>query len=120
MYRPGSATQRMQSWTGSRTRVSPKYHLQRAFPSHAMSSGSCLCRPSSAAYGRQRSSVPTLQRLCEQTVARQMVEPRSALALLEFADAAGAQLLRQHSLAVSHPLLCMRSGKPENVSAYRI
>ena len=63
----------------------------------------CSCRPSSAAYGRQRCSMPTLQRLCEQTVARQMVEPRSALALLEFADAAGAQLLRQHSLAVRNP-----------------
>ena len=36
-------------------------------------------------------------------MARRMVEPRSALALLEFADAAGAQLLRQHSLAVSAP-----------------
>ncbi len=34
-------------------------------------------------------------------MARNMVEPRTALALLEFADAAGAQLLRQHSLAVS-------------------
>ncbi len=47
--------------------------------------------------------MPTLQRLCERTVAQHMVEPRSALALLEFADAAGAQLLRQHSLAVSPP-----------------
>jgi hypothetical protein len=47
--------------------------------------------------------VPTLQRLCERTVAQHMVEPRSTLALLEFADAAGAQLLRQHSLAVSPP-----------------
>lgn len=58
-------------------------------------------RPSSAADGGRPCRVPTLQRLCEQTVARHMVEPRSALALLEFADAAGAQLLRQHSLAVS-------------------
>ena len=57
-------------------------------------------RPSSAVEGR-RCGVPTLQRLCESAVARRMVEPRSALALLEFADAAGAQLLRQHSLAVS-------------------
>ena len=59
-----------------------------------------LCRPSSGVEGRQ-CGVPTLQRLCESAVARRMVEPRSALALLEFADAAGAQLLRQHSLAVS-------------------
>ena len=58
-------------------------------------------RPSSAADGGRPCRVPTLQRLCERTVARHMVEPRSALALLEFADAAGAQLLRQHSLAVS-------------------
>ncbi|EIE21610.1 RCC1/BLIP-II [Coccomyxa subellipsoidea C-169] len=43
----------------------------------------------------------SLQRLCERTVARHMVEPRSALALLQFADAAGAELLRQHCLAVS-------------------
>jgi SpoU rRNA methylase family enzyme len=56
------------------------------------------CRPGSASAG---SGVPSLQKLCERTVARHMVEPRSALALLEFADAAGADLLRQHCLAVS-------------------
>lgn len=44
--------------------------------------------------------IVSLQRLCERTVARHMVEPRSALALLQFADAAGAELLRQHCLAV--------------------
>ena len=54
----------------------------------------------------RRCGAPTLQRLCESAVARRMVEPRSALALLEFADAAGAQLLRQHSLAVSAQLPC--------------
>ncbi len=47
----------------------------------------------------------SLQRLCERTVARHMVEPRSALALLQFADAAGAELLRQYCLAVRLPIL---------------
>lgn len=70
-----------------------------------------LRRPSSAEEGG-RSDVPTLQRLCERTVARHMVEPRSALALLEFADAAGAQLLRQHSLAVSCLLPCRHFSTP--------
>ena len=70
-----------------------------------------LRRPSSAEEGGH-SNVPTLQRLCERTVARHMVEPRSALALLEFADAAGAQLLRQHSLAVSCLLLCRHFSTP--------
>ncbi|CAL8469414.1 g8955 [Coccomyxa elongata] len=56
-------------------------------------------RPASA--GRQLGGIVSLQRLCERTVARHMVEPRSALALLQFADAAGAELLRQHCLAVA-------------------
>ena len=61
-------------------------------------------RPGSAR--RQAGGPASLQRLCERTVARHMVEPRSALALLQFADAAGAELLRQHCLAVSASLLC--------------
>ncbi|KAK9908199.1 hypothetical protein WJX75_004163 [Coccomyxa subellipsoidea] len=56
-------------------------------------------RPGSAR--RQAGGPASLQRLCERTVARHMVEPRSALALLQFADAAGAELLRQHCLAVA-------------------
>ena len=65
----------------------------------------------------RRCGAPTLQRLCESAVARRMVEPRSALALLEFADAAGAQLLRQHSLAVSAQLPRIQdshASKPES------
>lgn len=87
---------------------SPNLHLRSLrLPLRCLSS--CVCRPSSAAGGRQCCNVPTLQRLCEQTVARHMVEPRTALALLEFADAAGAQLLRQHSLAVSGHCFRIRS-----------
>ena len=44
--------------------------------------------------------MPSLQRLCERSVATHLVEPRTALAVLEFADAAGAELLRQHCIAV--------------------
>ena len=49
--------------------------------------------------------VSSLQRLCERSVARSLVEPRTALALLEYADAAGAEMLRQHCIAVS----CMQA-----------
>ncbi len=44
--------------------------------------------------------MPSLQRLCERAVAVHLVEPRTALAVLEYADAAGAELLRQHCIAV--------------------
>ena len=47
------------------------------------------------------SNVPTLQRLCEATVAEHLVEPRTALQLLEFADAAGAHALFEHALTAS-------------------
>lgn len=57
-------------------------------------------RPGSAGRDGPKGA-PSLQQLCERTVARHMVEPRSTLALLEFADAAGAELLRQHCLAVA-------------------
>ena len=64
-------------------------------------------RPSSAAARGVAGGVPSLQRLCERLVATHLVEPRTVLAVLEFADAAGAELLRQHCIAVrSAAALC--------------
>ena len=51
--------------------------------------------------------VPTLQRVCERAVARELVEPRSVCGVLLYADAAGAGMLRQHCLVRSPP--CCRS-----------
>ena len=42
----------------------------------------------------------SLQRLCEICVAVQLVEPRSVLQVLEYADAAGADSLKHHCLGV--------------------
>lgn len=42
--------------------------------------------------------MPTLQRVCERAVARELVEPRSVCGVLQYADAAGAGMLRQHCL----------------------
>ncbi len=42
--------------------------------------------------------MPTLQRVCERAVARELVEPRSVCGVLLYADAAGAGMLRQHCL----------------------
>ncbi|EFJ52323.1 hypothetical protein VOLCADRAFT_102981 [Volvox carteri f. nagariensis] len=46
-------------------------------------------------------SVPSLQVLCQRLVATQLVEPRTALPILEYADVAGAALLRCYCLAVA-------------------
>ncbi|KAK9788862.1 hypothetical protein WJX73_003208 [Symbiochloris irregularis] len=45
--------------------------------------------------------VPSLQRMCEACVADHLAEPRTALQLLEFADAAGARALFEHALMVA-------------------
>lgn len=45
--------------------------------------------------------VPSLQRACERAVARQLVEPRSVCGVLQYADAAGATMLRHYCLAVA-------------------
>ena len=50
---------------------------------------------------RAVSSVPSLQTLCQRVVARHLVEPRSALQLLELADAVAAPMLRAYCLAYS-------------------
>ena len=42
----------------------------------------------------------SLQRLCERRVARTIVEPRTVLQVLQYADAAGAQVLRKHCMQV--------------------
>jgi len=44
---------------------------------------------------------PALQAICEAAVAQQLVDPRTALQVLEYADVAGAQQLRAYCLAVA-------------------
>eukprot|EP00887_Chlorella_sp_A99_P006446 scaffold3.g6446.t1 len=44
---------------------------------------------------------PSLQRMCEEVVARHLVEPRTALQVLEYADVAGASMLRAYCLSVA-------------------
>ena len=44
---------------------------------------------------------PPLQRLCEEAVARELVDPRTALEVLEYADLAGASVLRAYCIAVA-------------------
>ncbi|KAG6548207.1 hypothetical protein Mapa_010258 [Marchantia paleacea] len=41
-------------------------------------------------------SAPSLKNLCQKVIAQQVVEPKNALQLLEFADSLGADLLRRH------------------------
>ncbi|BBN02425.1 inhibitor of Bruton tyrosine kinase [Marchantia polymorpha subsp. ruderalis] len=41
-------------------------------------------------------SAPSLKNLCQRVIAQQVVEPKNALQLLEFADSLGADLLRRH------------------------
>ncbi|GIL45680.1 hypothetical protein Vafri_2878 [Volvox africanus] len=45
--------------------------------------------------------VPSLQVLCQRVVAAELVDPRTALPILEYADVAGAMLLRCYCLAVA-------------------
>ncbi|KAK9837376.1 hypothetical protein WJX84_002537, partial [Apatococcus fuscideae] len=45
--------------------------------------------------------VTSLQRLCERELARSLVEPRTVLQVLDFADAAGSKMLRAHCLGVA-------------------
>ena len=49
----------------------------------------------------KRAAVPSLQRLCERSVAQRLVELRTVLQVMEYADAAGAEVLRQYCMAVS-------------------
>lgn len=49
--------------------------------------------------------MPTLQRVCERAVARELVEPRSVCGVLLYADAAGASMLRRYCL-VREVLTC--------------
>ena len=44
---------------------------------------------------------PSLQHLCEEAVAYQLVEPRTALQVLEYADVAGAALLKAYCMNVA-------------------
>ncbi len=55
-----------------------------------------LCRSSKPLVG-----MASLQRLCERELARSLVEPRTVLQVLDFADAAGSNMLRAHCLGVS-------------------
>ena len=49
----------------------------------------------------RRAAVPSLQRLCERSVAQRLVELRTVLQLMEYADAVGAEVLKQYCMAVS-------------------
>ena len=44
--------------------------------------------------------MPTLQRLCERSLAQHAVEPRTCLQIMEYADACGAEVLKQFCLGV--------------------
>lgn len=55
-----------------------------------------LCRRSR----KPSEGVASLQRLCERELALNMVEPRTVLQVLDFADAAGSKMLRAHCLGV--------------------
>ena len=44
--------------------------------------------------------IPSLQRLCERSLAESAVEPRTCLQILEYADACGAEVLKQFCLGV--------------------
>ena len=56
---------------------------------------------------RNPDKIISLQRLCERELACNMVEPRTVLQVLEFADAAGSKMLRAHCLGVGCPLHCL-------------
>ncbi len=52
--------------------------------------------------------MPSLQRLCERSLAQHAVEPRTCLQIMEYADACGAEVLKQFCLGVSLlPFACL-------------
>ena len=61
-----------------------------------------LCRASEChqAEGLKADSLPSLQRLCERSLAESAVEPRTCLQIMEYADACGAEVLKQFCLGV--------------------
>ena len=66
----------------------------------------------------RRAAVPSLQRLCERSVAQRLVELRTVLQVMEYADAAGAEVLKQYCMAVSFASLlacstCVLVGDPQ-------
>lgn len=50
--------------------------------------------------GLKAASIPSLQRLCERSLAESAVEPRTCLQIMEYADACGAEVLKQFCLGV--------------------
>ncbi|KAL4535240.1 hypothetical protein Ndes2437A_g05967 [Nannochloris sp. 'desiccata'] len=46
-------------------------------------------------------TLPSLQQLCEEAVGQMLVDPRTALQILEYADLAGAEVLKSYCLAVA-------------------
>ena len=58
--------------------------------------------PISSAQPDDERGSPSLQALCEACVAEALLEPRSCLQLLQFADAAGARALFRSAMTVSH------------------
>ena len=61
-----------------------------------------LCRASEyyQPEGLKADSIPSLQRLCERSLAESAVEPRTCLQIMEYADACGAEVLKQFCLGV--------------------
>lgn len=53
--------------------------------------------------GSKASSMASLQRLCERSLAQSAVEPRTCLQIMEYADACGAEVLKQFCLGVPPP-----------------
>ena len=61
-----------------------------------------FCRASaySLAEAPKADKLPTLQRLCERSIAEHLVEPRTCLQIMEYADASGAEVLKQFCCGV--------------------
>ena len=61
-----------------------------------------ICRASEyyQAEALKADSIPSLQRLCERSLAESAVEPRTCLQIMEYADACGAEVLKQFCLGV--------------------
>lgn len=59
----------------------------------------------------------SLQRLCERSLAEHDVEPRTCLQIMEYADACGAEVLKQYCLAVSLATVLLQCVVPHTVSS---
>ena len=74
-----------------------------------MADDDCMCRASEYYQPEilTADSIPSLQRLCERSLAESAVEPRTCLQIMEYADACGAEVLKQFCLGVRpSPHIC--------------